>query len=142
MNTCVIMTFKIQFILPQTMWISKGFVPVPGTARHETVKTKWNYKARSISYFIDLLLLLRKKSTFFKICTFVTFADFCSASLMVHHITSVRLPSDTDAFIPFHRLATIPVETFDKSFIGTKEILETTFWCFIVEITGVLCYGY
>ena len=36
---------------------------------------------------------------------------------MVHHITSVSLPSDTDAFIPFHRLAatTIPVETCDNS---------------------------
>ena len=38
MNNCIILTFKIQLNLPQTMWISKGFVPVPGTARHETVK--------------------------------------------------------------------------------------------------------
>ena len=53
MNNCVVRRFKIQLNLPQTMWISKGFVPVPGTARHETAKIKWNYKARSIFYFIE-----------------------------------------------------------------------------------------
>lgn len=37
MNNCVVRKFTIQLNLPQTMWISKGFVPVPGTARHETV---------------------------------------------------------------------------------------------------------
>ena len=53
MNNCVVRKFKSQLNLPQTMWISKGFVPVPGTARHETAKIKWNYKARSIFYFIE-----------------------------------------------------------------------------------------
>ena len=53
--------------------MSKGFVPVPGTARHETVKIKWNYKARSISYFIDLWMpllvhVLVENNNFYKLC--------------------------------------------------------------------------
>ena len=45
MINCVIETIKIQLNLPQTMWMLKGFVPVPGTARHETVKRNGIKKA-------------------------------------------------------------------------------------------------